>query len=67
MQNINLDINILCKEATVIQDYQENNGGTSIAHLLKQRQEEEIEQIMIDKLYDEDKNINIDDIINELN
>ena len=67
MQGINMETNILCKEAIINQDNQElNNGGTSISQLLKQRQDEEIEQIMIDKLCDNKEEVKIEDILNEL-
>ncbi len=68
IQGINLETNILCKEVIVNEEYEETrNGGTSIAELLKQRQNEEIEQIMIDKLCDDKEEVKIEDILDELN
>ena len=66
MQNINLELNILCKEAIVTEEDKNINGGTSIAQLLQQRQHEEIEQIMIDKLCENNEEVKIDDILEEL-
>jgi heat shock protein 1/8 len=62
IQGINLDRNILTNNDQVVI----LEGGTNIEQLLKQRQNESIEQIMIDKI-DENIDVEIDQVIDEYN
>jgi heat shock 70kDa protein 1/2/6/8 len=68
IQGINLEQNIFTtNDVVVLEEMNINNdGGTSIEYLLKQRQNEAVEQIMIDKL-DENTCVKIEDILEEYN
>ena len=44
---------------------QNQNSGTSIESILKQRQNEDVEQLMIDKITENDKNITIEEVLQE--
>jgi hypothetical protein len=64
------EINDRRVEITSIKAYpkedKNTDGGTSIEYLLKQRQNEAVEQIMIDKI-DENPEVEIEEILEEYN
>jgi molecular chaperone DnaK (HSP70) len=71
IQGINLDRNIFCTNDVIIvdEDKEKDNiqeGGTSIEFLIKQRQAESIEQLIIDKV-DEKIEIDIEHVFDEYN
>jgi molecular chaperone DnaK (HSP70) len=67
IQGINLDRNIFCNNNIIDNFNSDDNikqGGTSIDFLIKQRQIESIEQLIIDKV-DEEIKVNIEEVFNE--
>jgi len=66
IQGINLEQNIFTTNDVIVLEEKDinNDGGTSIEYLLKQRQNEAVEQIMIDKI-DENTEIKIEEILEE--
>jgi molecular chaperone DnaK (HSP70) len=65
IQGINLEQNIFnTNDVIVLEEDKNTDGGTSIEYLLKQRQNEAVEQIMIDKI-DENLEVKIEEVLEE--